>query len=520
MNKQEKSAERDIFRRLADGTLSAEEFAGVEQRLLADPAFRRRYVRAMGVEGAMHEAFRFPGTYRESNRRRLSAVRVFVYGGLCAALLLGVAGWSFVAFGPRGPSAVYESHASAGTRPVAIVTKAQLASGGMKPGLRIKPGILKVDEGQVQIEFLNGAQINLEGPAELRVHSVDSATLVSGKAAARIPPGARGFILNTPDAAIVDLGTEFAVAVGDAGESEIHVVEGQVDVSLLGSDGNTLTSQRMSEASSLRLTRRPSALERIDTPSVKFPGVEAQVSTTLEVTEEYSQAVRASRPDVYWRFDRLDGGLVPNEAGADFSGRIHTHPEDASAVVVGDGVARFLHSDWPRRIEAENAVPGLNRESFSIELWACLDNFHWATFAAVVPDSISDRNLHLALLELPYKSSMVFTPGSYRFMFRHPAGDHGGTNLFTNGDCTPGLWHHLVAVKSPNGMKLYLNGKMLREIAENAGGDELPYRLYLGELYEGQTDRQLSGSIDEFALYLRELGDDEISSHYRAMFGP
>jgi hypothetical protein len=66
-------------------------------------------------------------------------------------------------------------------------------------------------------------------------------------------------------------------------------------------------------------------------------------------------------------------------------------------------------------------------------------------------------------------------------------------------------------------MKLYLNGRRIREIAETEPSDEMSYRFYVGELYEGLIDRQLAGAIDEFALYLRELSDQEITEHYRVM---
>jgi hypothetical protein len=517
----DKAYERVLFRRLADGNLTAQEFSAVEQRLLVDAGFRERYVRAMGIEGGLYEAFKFPGNFSQHQispvKRPTTSLFVFTLGGLSTTLLLAICGWVYWGSVPRGTAEDFTESSFSHLKPVAIVTQASGTANHLQRGTRIKPGVLKIDNGQVQIEFLTGAQINLEGPAELHVLSVDAAKLISGKAAARIPLGARGFILSTPDAAIVDLGTEFAVSVGKGGDSEVHVVEGEVDVSLLGSDGNTLISQRVREAKALRMTRRPPGLIAIDSLNTTLPEIQAQNSAPLEVSEAYVQLVRASRPDIYWRFESLVDGRVPNDVGSRWAGVIHADPDDPSGIVVEGGVVRFKATDKPRRVEPDEVIPGFNRESFSVELWASPDNFHWATLVAVVPEESVERNLHLNLLELPYKCSLVYAPSSFRFVHRYPPGTNGGTNLFTAGDCAPGLWHHLVAIKSPAGMKLYLNGKLIREILDPAVGDESPYRFYLGELYEGLTDRQLSGAIDEFAVYLRELTEDEVRAHYLAM---
>ncbi len=522
MTKSDKARERELLRRLADGSLTAEEFSAVEQRLRTDPAFRERYVRAIDVEAGLYEAFNFPGTFSVTVHRSKSPAWIVAIVATCATAFLVVVGWYLWSPLARSADTGYAANRPAEQQSVAIVTQVRPAPNDsvspLKPGMRIKPGLLKVGSGQVQIEFLNGAQINVEGPAELRILSLDAATLISGKAAARVPLGARGFVLNTPGAAIVDMGTEFAVSVGKRGECEVHVIDGAVDVSLLGNDGNTLRSRRLTEAKSLRIQRNPARLEQIAAPKTSLPGMQSQISVPLHVTESYVRSVVASQPEIYWRFEKLVDGRVPNEMGPRWQGEIHADPDDPSAIVVSNGVVRFKPSKKPHRLEPDAPIPGFNHDSFSIEFWISPDNFHWATLAAVVPPEKIERNLHLSLIELPYKSSLVYTPGSFRFLHRHPPGGSDGTNLFSEGDCTPGLWHHLVAIKTPAGMKLFLNGLLVRQFAETAVNDDDAYRLYIGQLYEGLCDRQLSGAISEFAVYLRDLSDEEISAHYRAMF--
>lgn len=138
------------------------------------------------------------------------------------------------------------------------------------------------------------------------------------------------------------------------------------------------------------------------------------------MSNAYVQAVVASRPDIYWRFEELAEGRVPNQVGPRWSGKTFSAPKQPSAIVIHDGFARFSATNFPQRLEAEQAIPGFNRESFRIEFWVSPDRIHWATLAAVVPEEPAKRNLHLSLVELPYKSSIVYTPGSFRFLHRHP----------------------------------------------------------------------------------------------------
>ena len=525
MNKIDKTRERELFRRLADGSLTADEFACVEQRLLSDTGFRERYILAIDVEAGLYEAFNFPGDFQVAKAPAKSSAERYTIIAACVTAIVGCLSWMFWMFGMPHPVTENSAILPPALKPVAMITQVrQVADGSvnsLKPGMQIIPGPLTVEGGQVQLEFLNGVQINVEGPAELQILSVDTATLISGKAAVRVPSGTRGFVLNTPDAAIVDLGTEFAVSVGKQGASEVHVVNGKVDVSLLGNDGNTLTSLSVTKAKSLRVNRSPAALEWIESPSVTLPGMQTQMSAPLRVNESYVRLIHTSHPAIYWRFDKLTDGRVPNEVGPRWSGTIRADPDDPSAIVVGDGVARFTPSDKPHCLEVADPINGFNREAFTVEFWVSLNNFHWATLVAVVPEQPDVSNRHMSLIEslveLPYKSSLVYSPGSFRFLYHHPSGDRGGTNVFSDRDCTPGLWHHLVAVKTPGGMTLFINGKQVRHFAEAAACDEDSYRLLIGELYEDRCDRQLSGAIAEFAVYLRALNDDEISEHYRVM---
>ena len=93
---------------------------------------------------------------------------------------------------------------------------------------------LELGRGLAEISFNSGARMILEGPAVFEPTSENGGFLHSGKLAANVPAGAAGFSVHTPSAMIVDLGTEFGVAVEADGTSEVQVFSGNVEISLDG----------------------------------------------------------------------------------------------------------------------------------------------------------------------------------------------------------------------------------------------------------------------------------------------
>jgi len=85
-------------------------------------------------------------------------------------------------------------------------------------------------EGQVQIEYANHALVILEAPAAFEIPSAERLTMRVGDCSVTVPPGARGFRVETPLADVVDLGTRFAVQVAENGQTDVQVVEGLAEI--------------------------------------------------------------------------------------------------------------------------------------------------------------------------------------------------------------------------------------------------------------------------------------------------
>ena len=96
---------------------------------------------------------------------------------------------------------------------------------------------LNLLKGSAKIRYRNGVQILLQGPALFEMSRPGQGYLSSGKLSAVVPSAAIGYTVETPNARVVDLGTEFAVDVRPGEQSEVHVFRGCVDAQWLGESG-------------------------------------------------------------------------------------------------------------------------------------------------------------------------------------------------------------------------------------------------------------------------------------------
>ena len=87
-----------------------------------------------------------------------------------------------------------------------------------------------VDSGIVALTTEEGCRLVIEGPAEFRFDSSKQIFLKQGKLTARAEGGAAGLVVITPSAKVVDLGTEFGVAVGPELDTRVAVYEGAAEL--------------------------------------------------------------------------------------------------------------------------------------------------------------------------------------------------------------------------------------------------------------------------------------------------
>jgi ferric-dicitrate binding protein FerR (iron transport regulator) len=235
---------RDLIDDYLDGRLDEARLQELEAALRADAGARRYFVRSARLHTDLHLEARAQragaralatacGAADAKPRagRRLWLVAV----AACLLLGIGLAWWL-----PARPQAV------------AWLVNAQNCrwTGGVEPSGDLQAGtVLLLEAGLVEIRFACGARVVLDGPATLKLTSARSAQLLSGKLTARATGEATGFEIVSPQGKVVDLGTEFGMAIAENGATEVYVFEGKVEAHAAGGKAAALSLTRDQAAS-------------------------------------------------------------------------------------------------------------------------------------------------------------------------------------------------------------------------------------------------------------------------------
>ncbi|HZZ27657.1 MAG TPA: LamG-like jellyroll fold domain-containing protein [Pirellulales bacterium] len=265
-----------LLSRYLDGTVTADELARLESRLLSDNEFAQyfsrwcllhRQISELFTESALHEimdqfAQGAPGLSKrafsqltaaskkqtsgaknllfsdERARRDASSLRFISrrwwLAGAAAAVLLGLTAWVFRQHTNSWLSEVPTARDVDNTDVVATLT--QLVDGVWQPrATEFHPGQLlskgshiALHSGMAKVTFECGAEVVLQGPCEFVAESQMVGVLRSGKITANVPHRAFSFAIRSPGVDFVDLGTAFGISVGSNGRTELHVFEGEV----------------------------------------------------------------------------------------------------------------------------------------------------------------------------------------------------------------------------------------------------------------------------------------------------
>lgn len=501
---------------LLDGTLPKEGFIELEKRLCNEPELRKAWIELRDQQAELEERFQSVGESQKSGRS--ASVKLQPIHWMALAALVGIGVWvgALLSNSNSVPGSNYLAVELPGLEEVAIVTqlgkdvKWQRSSSDLRVGSRLKPGTLLLESGSIELTFLSGALVTLVGPAELQLLSEKQAFLSRGKAAAKVPKEAIGFTIKSPDAAVVDLGTEFAMSVDQQGDSLVKVYDGEVRVSLIGEDGATLTSAPMLTGDSIEVHRRE--LEIVDSVSgvadATLPRVAPFDTSLLKIPPSYRGKIIEVDPVVYWDFDRWLEGQV---SSVDLSENENHGDLVGSAIrVIENGANSGLHfedSTTLQCVRSRDLVGSLDGD-YSISLWVKPEKIHYGTLVGICTDDfVSEKKnqpFHLSVIELMHDSHLIHQTNAFRYLHRWGGGE---MNTFSDRSFIPGKWHNVVTVREGELASLYINGELSKKhtITSYASSDSKAYRVSLGQIDHLRKQRSYSGLMDEFSLFSKPL---------------
>lgn len=445
----------ETLARIIAGDASGDEIARFVEAAKSDPRLLRAYIEHAEIDAAlsvlregpvakeaarerMLEAVRDTerDLFRRTVTRRLESRRFFTRISKIAAALV------FFGCGALLWNALRPHDVATITRMEGVEWNGE-AAGSVGTVLR-KGTVLSISDGLVELEMDGRGTMILEGPARLTLDAAHGASLEQGRLAMHVTKKGHGYRIGTPEGEVIDLGTEFGISVGSDGESEIHVIDGKVEVSPNGG-----TTELLARDQAMRLGGGGQRIEADRT------GFYTALPPRGESTTNY----------VHWSFDEPSGSAMAAERGLPSGPKEMTlHSMDQGSLprrelaVFGPGMAfdgkgsyaessfRGIEGNKPRTVCFWVKVPeDLGpRESSALVSWGRFQ-----------PDAFGEA-WQIAINSIPYDGE----DGRIR------VGSVGGTIVGTQ-DLRDGKWHHVAIVLYGGSHQnigthviVYLDGKM------------------------------------------------------------
>jgi len=276
----------ELTSRFLDGDLASGEFDCLQQQLKRDPVARRYFIDRMlmdahlpdllstGTIGDMVDVLN--GTVnddldgadsclltgqgisgrqerREINHKRSSLFSLKNSLAFSLLVLMGCAGMWSLGWFQAGPALVE-------VKSLAVVSRLrdvrpQDLKQPLAVGQKLNAGIVALESGTAEILLQNNVKVLLQGPAELELIDPMHAYLRRGRALFNVPSEAIGFVCETSEASIIDLGTEFGVHAGEASGTAVQVYVGEVIANAIANEDSELRGRRVRSGQAVKIVK-------------------------------------------------------------------------------------------------------------------------------------------------------------------------------------------------------------------------------------------------------------------------
>ena len=393
-------------------------------------------------------------------------------------------------------------------------------------------GRLAIAAGLAEIDVFCGASLIIEGPAEIDLESDWAVRLRDGRLRAIVPPVARGFVVRTDEADVVDLGTEFAVAA-DGGRARVQVLDGEVALRGGLRDGEHLLAGaavslgRSDDAPAIAaIASRSELSDRQDRLTAARREAWKQAETTLLADDALIAHYPIAAADSRWQVaNKSAAGAIGDGQVVGLVGRVDGRlGEPASALDFsqsGSRVRVLLAGEFDAlSLACWVRIDALANRYNALFLGDGYENGepHWQIrddgrlmFSVMVDDTQDIRH------RSPVDGTLVRDAGLHHVYYTEPVWDGSQS----------GRWMHLAAVYDRAGgeVRQYVDGEAVAREPIAARFRVPSLRIGPAEIGNwGQPFREsewfavrnLHGAIDQMTLLGRPLSGDEIRGLYDA----
>jgi hypothetical protein len=370
-------------------------------------------------------------------------------------------------------------------------------------GDALRVGEYELTEGLAQILLKNNVIVLVEAPARFSVRSSKLLALSEGRLSAKVPPEGIGFTVLTPNAEVIDHGTEFGVEVAAGTGSEIHCFQGDVEVK----------PRKTSMGSFHLLSDQATRVDSVSgTPSGIALAPERFLRQLDEPQRKYSRQIRELKPALYFRMAVSDDGMtLEDKSGGGHDGHIEFGSMKRPPFSPGrHGAALRLRGPVSGAYAVVPDYPKATDNQLSVVAWVLAESrSRWASIAKNwAPGEVGQ--FHFGLLQ---------DQGGLEVSIIGRDDEH--VQIMESEPFPINEWQHVAFVADGAFLRLYRNGVEVARAPYSELATPTIQAMGIGAKLAGsdsENERGVSGfwhgRIDELALFNHALDQETIRALY------
>jgi ferric-dicitrate binding protein FerR (iron transport regulator) len=390
-------------------------------------------------------------------------------------------------------------------------------------GWTVKEGsTVQVLSGTVQLTLPSQTTLIVQGPAHVAFPKLEEPVLKRGWLWVDSSADEDSFTVRTPNLRIKDIGTRFGVRVPAKAASEVHLVEGKVEVYSRKTNQllSSLTPKGMSW--SFPAAGKPTAATLSRDPFPAMPKL-------LAAAANYRTTILSQGPQAYWPLDDVIIGDIANEVAEGPMGR-----HGFEVILAAEGVqpdlgfhgfdqnnlSVYLGSGSPEKSLLHSLIgpEGVSKKEGSIAFWIQRPPIPEQGEVLWFAGKPTARGLG------PIDSMHAHLAPSGRIKFYMENGKYD-VLLSSTRSVADGRWHAIVATWDEESVDLYVDGRRVARDDEVRGMQDGVFHgrdVRFGKTASSPGFRRLGqfhGWVDEIALWDRALTPAEVHHQFRAAQG-